>query len=78
MPVYDGPTGPVIRRLDKDPTHIHKWDREAWLDLLGSRFNILDWQGAFRLLLPSGPYLHVPTRRLRAVSPAILVVARRR
>lgn len=76
MPVYDGPTGPVIRRLDKDPTHIHKWERDAWLDLLGARFDILDWQGAFRLLLPDGPYLHLPTRRLRRVSPAILIVAR--
>src|SRR5262249_20691916 len=24
VPVYDGLSGPVIRRLDRDPTHVHK------------------------------------------------------
>lgn len=78
MPVYDGPSGPLIRRLDADPTHIHKWDRKAWLELIDSRFEMLDWQGVFRFLLPRGPYLHFPTRRLRRVAPAILVAARNR
>ncbi|MEQ9379919.1 MAG: class I SAM-dependent methyltransferase, partial [Pirellulales bacterium] len=27
VPVYDGPTGPVIRMLVNDPTHVHKRDR---------------------------------------------------
>jgi len=78
MPVYDGVTGPLIRRLDSDPTHVHKWGRDQWLDRIGARFELLDWRGAFRFLLPFGPYLHFPTRRLRNHSPAILVAARNR
>jgi len=76
MPVYDGITGPLIRRLDTDPTHIHKWGRDRWLEHIGARFELLEWHGAFRFLLPAGPYLHFPTRRLRDHSPAILVAAR--
>ena len=78
MPVYDGASGPVIRMLDRDPTHIHKWPRGRWLELIESRFEILDWRGAFRLLIPGGFYLHLPTRRLRSHSPAIAVLGRRR
>lgn len=78
MPVYDGLSGPIIHRLDSDPTHLHKWPRDKWLRLIGDHFELLDWHGAFRLLVPFGPYLHFPTRRLRRHSPAILVVGRRR
>ena len=31
VPVYDGPTGPLIRRLDRDATHVHKESRRFWL-----------------------------------------------
>ena len=77
MPVYDGLSGPIIRRLDSDPTHLHKWARGDWLDLIGNHFELLVWLGAFRFLLPRGPYLHFPTKVLRAQTPAILVVGRR-
>jgi SAM-dependent methyltransferase len=78
MPVYDGLSGPIIRRLDSDPTHLHKWGRGDWLDLIGKHFEVLNWLGAFRLLLPRGPYLHFPTKVLRTQAPTILVVGRRK
>lgn len=78
VPVYDGLSGPLVRLLDKDPTHLHRWGRQAWLDWTERRFELLDWQGVVRKLLPGGVYLHRPTRRLRAHAPAIAVVARRR
>lgn len=78
VPVYDGPTGPVIRLLDRDPTHLHKWGRDAWLTWMAERFDVLDWRGMIRYLLPGGVYLHVTTRRLRRATSAILVVGRKR
>ncbi len=78
LPVYDGPLGALIRRLDADPTHIHRRSRAFWLDLAARHFHVADWWGLFRLLLPGGYYLHWPTRRLRRIAPAIAVVARRR
>lgn len=77
VPVYDGLTGPVIRLLDKDETHVHRVSRHDWLDWVSSSFDLLDWHGIYRYLLPGGRYLHLPTRRLRRHTPAILVVARR-
>ena len=75
VPVYDGPTGVVVRMLDRDPTHVHKTSRRFWLDWASSHFGLLAWEGVVRYLLPGGYYVHVPTRSLRSVAPAIAVVA---
>jgi SAM-dependent methyltransferase len=75
VPVYDGLSGPMIRRLDKDPSHLHKWGRQRWLSLISQHFEIRQWAGVFRLLPPAGPYLHIPTAVLRRHSPAIVVAA---
>jgi SAM-dependent methyltransferase len=77
VPVYDGASGPLIRLLDRDPTHLHTWPRRDWLDWVAGRFSLLEWLGMLRYLLPGGLYLHLPTRRLRRHTPAILVAARR-
>lgn len=77
VPVYDGPTGPLIRFLDNDETHVHKVSRQDWLDWVSGTFDLLDWHGIYRYLLPVLGYIHLPTRRLRRYTPAILVVARR-
>jgi SAM-dependent methyltransferase len=77
VPVYDGLCGPVIRRLDKDPTHIHKHGRHDWLAWIANHFQVAEWWGILRYLLPGKTYLHVPTRLGRRHTPAILVVARR-
>jgi SAM-dependent methyltransferase len=78
VPTYDGPFGPMVHLLDRDPTHIHKTNRKFWLAWAERHFEVLHWTGVFRMLLPSGPYIHLPTRSLRSVAPAILVAARTR
>jgi SAM-dependent methyltransferase len=75
VPVYDGPAGLLVRWLDRDPTHLHKRSRRFWLEWASSRFGLLEWQGVVRYLLPGGHYVHLPTRALRAVAPAIAIVA---
>jgi len=78
VPVYDGPTGPIIRKLDHDTTHRHKRSRFFWLAWVSSHFTVCQWQGVFRYLFPFGGYLHVPTKLLRRMAPAIAVVARKK
>lgn len=76
VPVYDGPTGPIITLLDRDPTHVHKQSRRFWLDWTAANFQLVDWSGVLRYLLPWGHYLHAPTKTLRWATPAIAVIAR--
>ncbi|MGD9647987.1 MAG: trans-aconitate 2-methyltransferase [Pirellulales bacterium] len=78
VPVYDGPTGPLVRLLDGDPTHVHKRSRDFWLSWAAEHFDLEEWWGQFRYLLPVGPYLHATTHRWRRACPAIAVLARRR
>lgn len=78
VPVYDGLSGPIIRRLDRDPTHVHKNPRAFWLRWAEERFELVEWWGVLRYLLPGGLYLHWPTRLGRGHTPAILVAARKR
>ena len=77
VPVYDGLAGPIIRTLDKDPTHLHKHGRREWLAWFGRHFTLVEWWGILRYLLPGHVYLHVPTRLARAHTPAILMIGRR-
>ena len=77
VPVYDGPLGGVVSHLDRDTTHVHRVARQFWLDWAARSFQLVDWWGIFRILLPGGVYVHWPTRRLRSIAPAIAVVARR-
>jgi SAM-dependent methyltransferase len=76
VPVYDGLTGPAIRHLDRDPTHLHKRERDFWLETAGARFRIVDWWGICRYLLPGGFYCHLVTRSFRRHTPAIACFAR--
>lgn len=76
VPVYDGPAGALVRLLDRDPTHLHKRSRRSWLEWVEPGFEVVEWWGVLRYLLPGGYYLHLPTRRLRRWTPAIAVVAR--
>jgi SAM-dependent methyltransferase len=75
VPVYDGLSGPVIRRLDNDVTHLQKHGRGFWLQLVSRRFRVLAWHGLIRYLLPGGIYLNWPTTIGRRHTPAIAVVA---
>lgn len=78
VPVYDGPTGPIVRLLDRDPTHVHKGSRAFWLDWTARFFHLDAWWGISRYLLPGGYYLHWPTQRLRRFTPAIAILAHQR
>lgn len=73
VPVYDGVTGPVIRALDRDPTHVHKRSRRFWVDLLGEHLLDIEWHGIYRYMISASRYLHVSTRILRRATPAILI-----
>ena len=78
VPVYDGLSGPVIRFLDHDPTHVHVWPRGQWLAWATKHFSIVSWTGILRYLLPGGRlYVHYPTELWKRHVPAILVVCRR-
>ena len=78
VPTFDGPFGPIVHLLDHDPTHIHKTNRKFWLEWAARHFEVKEWIGVFRILPPIGPYVHLPTRALRSISPAIMVAARTR
>jgi SAM-dependent methyltransferase len=78
VPVYDGPLGPLVHRLDRDPTHVHKQSRRWWLDKASARFEVIAWTGILRYLAAPCCYLHVPSTVIRSFSPAIAVVARPR
>lgn len=78
VPVYDGLSGPVIRRLDRDPTHVHKWPRQRWLDWADRHFERVEWLGLLRYYVPGLGYLHLPTRLGRRHTPAIAVLCRAR
>jgi SAM-dependent methyltransferase len=78
VPVYDGLTGPIVKILDKDPTHLHKWDRNKWINLVSEKFHILEWKGIFRYNLFGKLYIHFPTFLFRNHSPALLVICRKK
>jgi SAM-dependent methyltransferase len=58
VPVYDGPLGPLVRCLDRDPTHVHKESRRFWMNVLSKEFTIVKKCGITRYLLPGGLYAH--------------------
>jgi hypothetical protein len=52
--------------------------RRWWLDWTNKHFTVTSWLGIFRTLTPWHQYVHLPTRALRRVAPAILITARKR
>jgi SAM-dependent methyltransferase len=74
VPVYDGPLGPMMDRLDKDETHVHRRSRDFWLDRLAPRFHLKRYTGVWRYFL-LGVYLNRVSRISRRVTTAILVLA---
>jgi 2-polyprenyl-3-methyl-5-hydroxy-6-metoxy-1,4-benzoquinol methylase len=77
VPVYDGPLGPIVRLLDNDESHVQLQSRQWWLHWISKHFEVTGWQGIFRMLMPWGQYVHLPTHVLRRVSPAVLITARK-
>jgi SAM-dependent methyltransferase len=75
VPVYDGPLGWLVRRLDNDRTHVHKRGRDFWLRQLAPRFRLRRYTGVWRCFLPGGVFVNVVSRLSRRVTTAVLVVA---
>jgi SAM-dependent methyltransferase len=74
VPVYDGPLGPLVGRLDRDETHVHRRGRDFWLDRLPPRFRLQRYTGVWRYFL-LGVYLNRVSRLSRRLATAILVLA---
>lgn len=75
VPVYDGPVGILVDVLDTDPTHVHKLGRRAWVrHCEANGLRVLRWVGILRYFVAGRVYVHVQSRRLRDVSPAILLL----
>jgi len=76
VPVYDGPVGILVDAMDTDPAHLQKLGRDEWVRQCQAHgLRVLRWTGIVRTFLGGKVALHVQSRRLRSVSPAILVLA---
>jgi len=78
VPVYDGPFGAIVKRLDHDITHVHKEPRSF---CLRGHVSILTMSSGMVLLdicLRVGGMHIFPTTVFRSVAPAIMVICRNR
>ncbi len=79
VPVYDGPLGFLVHRLDKDPTHVTKTSRHEWLHQLSTAgFRLVESGGILRKLVGKR-YLHFtkPQFLLRSSGVALYFVAQK-
>ena len=77
VPVYDGPLGPVVHLLDRDPTHVHKWGRRRWQDLARRhRFEVIEKVGMVRYGV-GRRYLFAAHPWLAPVGSALFLVLRK-
>jgi len=77
MPVYDGPLGALVDRLDHDETHVHRRSRDFWLRSLQNGYVVRRFVGVWRYFAFGRWYVNVTSRAMRRVTPAILIVAER-
>lgn len=78
VPVYDGPFGTIGGWLDRDPTHLQKWDRWTWLRLFEKRFHVLLKVGIIRYTRPmTGRYIHVASAWFWRWGQALMVVMKK-
>lgn len=77
VPVYDGPLGWLVRRLDKDPTHLTKESRIYWLAALRQAGFHVEERGGILRKLVGGRYVHFtrPQGLLWSTGVAIYFVA---
>jgi len=74
VPVYDGPLGWLVDRLDHDETHVHRRGRDFWLAQVPASFTVRHYTGVWRYFF-FGRYLNLVSRACRRWTTAILVVA---
>jgi SAM-dependent methyltransferase len=77
VPVYDGPLGWLVDRLDKDETHTYRRPRGFWLEEISKRFEILDHVGIWRYFFFHRYYLNLMSRMTRRITPALMIIARK-
>jgi SAM-dependent methyltransferase len=78
VPVYDGPLGWLVDRLDHDETHVHRRGRDFWLAQVPAPFAVRHYTGVWRYFLFGRFYLNLMSRLSRRWTTAILVVAEKR
>ncbi len=78
VPVYDGPLGKLVDRLDHDLTHIHRRERRFWIQELTAHFQVVDVLGIWRYFLLNCFYLNVVSRPSWRVATALMIVAEKR
>jgi SAM-dependent methyltransferase len=78
VPVYDGPLGWLVNRLDHDETHLHRRERDFWLKNLPAPFEVIDYTGIWRYFLLNRFYLNAVSRLSRRVTTAIMVFTRKK
>ena len=77
VPVYDGPTGRLVERLDTDPTHLHKLARDRWVQTCVEHgFGVQRWLGLWRYFVGGRVYVYWQSRLGRRLAPAVLLLAR--
>lgn len=78
VPVYDGPLGWLVDRLDRDETHVHRRGRDFWLSQVPASFTVRRYTGVWRYFLLGRVYLNLVSRLSRRFTTAILVVAEKK
>jgi len=79
VPVYDGPIGYLVQKLDQDETHVHKESRFFWLEYLnGTSFSTVYWTGVWRYFVFKRVYLNYLSCITRRWTPAIMVIAKKK
>jgi SAM-dependent methyltransferase len=75
MPVYDGPLGRLVDRLDHDRTHVHRRPRAFWVERIAPVLPVRYVTGVWRYFALGRWYLNLVSRASRRWTTAILVVA---
>jgi 2-polyprenyl-3-methyl-5-hydroxy-6-metoxy-1,4-benzoquinol methylase len=77
LPVYDGPLGWLVDRLDHDTTHVHRRDRKFWLNQVREHFSLQSYTGIWRYFFFQRYYLHILSRWSRAWTTAIMLIGKK-
>ena len=76
MPVYDGPVGSLVQKMDQDEAHLHNEGRDFWLKLLNNTtFNTIYWAGVWRYFMFIRIYVNYVSHIGRRWTPAIMVIS---
>jgi SAM-dependent methyltransferase len=78
VPVYDGPLGWLVNKLDHDPTHVYRASRYFWMYEVNRHFKVSRKTGIWRYFLANRFYLNFLSLRSWRWSPAIMIVAEKK